>query len=280
LTGECHGYYGDFGRPQQLAQALEQPFLYAGDFSPFRDRKHGASAQGLTGDHFVVSIQNHDQVGNRARGDRLSALLEPPAQWLAACQLLYSPHLPLLFMGEEYGVEHPFFYFCSFGDPQLAESARRGRRQEFAAFAWHGEVPDPQAEATFTASCLSWAWAEGTAHAGLRRLYTDLLAARQRWPALGDFEHRMARLVQVEKAAVLELVRGRDAAGSEKALHVYFNLTGQTQRLPVQSSPTLPLLFSSEAAVYGRSRRDWSRIRDLVTHECAAFGPADENSVL
>src|SRR5204863_675854 len=104
-------------------------------------------------------------------------------------------------------------YFCSFGDPQLVESVCRGRRQEFAAFAWQGEVPDPQAETTFAASRLSWAWPEGTVHAGLRRLYADLLGARRRGPALRDFTHRTARLLPAEEAAVLELVRGPDTAG-------------------------------------------------------------------
>src|SRR5205823_10679436 len=141
-------------------------------------RTHGAPAGGLSGDRFVVSIQNHDQVGNRARGDRLAALLPPPARRLAACLMLLSPHLPLLFMGEEYGEDKPFPFFCSFEDAALVEAVRQGRRKEFAAFAWQGEVPDPQAEATFRSACLSWAWPPHTPRAGLRHLYGDLLAAR------------------------------------------------------------------------------------------------------
>jgi maltooligosyltrehalose trehalohydrolase len=196
LTGERAGYYVDFGEPGQLARAFECPFVYAWDYSPFRGRKHGAPPVGLAGDRFVVCLQNHDQVGNRARGDRLGAMLSSPAkQRLAAGLLLLSPYLPLLFMGEEYGEEAPFPFFCSFGDPALVQAVREGRKKEFDAFSWQGEVPDPQAEETFASARLSWSWPEGTPRAGLRRLYRDLLAARREWPALCDFEDRSARLV-------------------------------------------------------------------------------------
>src|SRR4029079_6139424 len=125
--------------------------------------------------------QNHDQVGNRARGDRLNEVLGSPAkQRLGARVLLLSPYLPLLFMGEEYGEESPFPFFCSFDDPALVEAVREGRKKEVEAFPWGGEVPDPQAEATFASAWLSWSWPEGTPRAGLRRLYRDLLAARRR----------------------------------------------------------------------------------------------------
>ena len=134
-------------RREQLARVLEQPFLYAWDYSPFRDRKHGAPAEGLSGDRFVVCLQNHDQVGNRASGDRLNTLLGSPAkQRLAASLLLLSPYLPLLFMGEEYGEENPFPFFCSFGDPAADRRpcARAGRRSSTPSRR-QGEVPDPQA---------------------------------------------------------------------------------------------------------------------------------------
>src|SRR5262249_46950288 len=178
----------------QLARAFEQPFVYAWDYSPYRGRKHGAPPEGLAGDRFVVCVQNHDQVGNRARGDRLNVLLGPPAkQRLAAGLLLLAPYLPLVFMGEEYGEENPFPFFCSFCDPQLVQAVREGRKREFDAFAWQGEVPDPHGEDTFESARLSWSWPEGTPRAGLRRLYRDLLAARREWPALRDFQRRAAR---------------------------------------------------------------------------------------
>jgi len=269
LTGERHGYYVDFGEARQLCEALEQPFVYHGVYSAHRDRRHGAPARDLAGDRFVVAVQNHDQIGNRARGDRLSALLEPPAQRLAASLLLLAPHLPLLFMGEEYGERNPFLFFCSFGDAALTEAVRKGRRQEFAAFAWQGEVPDPASEATFAASRLSWSWPEGTVHAGLRRLYGDLLAARRQWPALRDFVRRQARLLPGEGgAAVLELRRG----DPDKGLRIFLNLTGKQQWLGDQAARRPR--FSSEDARYAGERRDGTPPGTLLPYECLVFEPA------
>jgi maltooligosyltrehalose trehalohydrolase len=267
LTGEQHGYYQDFGRVEDLARVLVEPFLVAGTYSAHRDRRHGASSGGLSGDRFVVSIQNHDQVGNRARGDRLSALVSPPAQRLAACLMLLAPHLPLLFMGEEYGEDRPFLFFCSFGDAGLVQAVRAGRRREFEAFAWQGEVPDPQAEDTFTASRLSWHWPEGTIRAGLRRLYADLLAARRQWPALRDFQDRTARLLPgADDGFILDLVRGGRSATGGKTVQVYFNLTDRPQALP--GGERGEVLFLSEAERYGGGRTGRPRRDELLPWEC------------
>jgi maltooligosyltrehalose trehalohydrolase len=272
LTGERHGYYQDFGRVEDLAKVLVEPFLVAGTYSAHRDRTHGAPAQDLSGDRFVVSIQNHDQVGNRARGDRLAALVPLPAQRLAACLMLLSPHLPLLFMGEEYGEDNPFPFFCSFGDAPLVEAVRAGRRREFANFAWQGEVPDPQAESTFAAARLSWSWPEGTPRAGLRRLYADLLTARRQWPALGDFRDRTAQLQPgAEGGFLLELVRGGPAVEPGKTVQIHFNLPDRRQ--PPPRALDAELLFTSEAERYGGVRRAGTRPGELLPFECVAFGP-------
>jgi maltooligosyltrehalose trehalohydrolase len=264
LTGEWRGYYIDYGRRRHLAEVMERPFLYAGQFSPYRDRPHGAPPDGLSGDRFVVCLQNHDQVGNRARGDRLSTLLQTPAELrLAACLMLLSPHLPLLFMGEEYGETNPFQFFCSFSDGPLAEAVRAGRRREFAHLVDDGDaVPDPQAETTFAAAKLSWSWPEGTPRAGLRRLYRDLLTARREWPALRDVDRREACLKPDPDAGpVLELVRGG-------VLRASFNLSGQPQPLPDAGGQ---LLFSSEAATYGGRGHGG----ELAPFECVVFGPPE-----
>jgi maltooligosyltrehalose trehalohydrolase len=270
LTREDQGYYADFGRPAQLARALEQPFVYAGEYSPHRDRRHGAPPVGLTGDRFVVCLQNHDQVGNRARGDRLGTLLgDPSGHRLAASLLLLSPYLPLLFMGEEYGEDRPFPFFCSFGDPGLVEAVREGRHREFAAFAWQGEVPDPHGEDTFAAARLSWSWPEGSWHAALRRLYRDLLTARREWPALRDFHRRTARLIpDAEVGPILELVRGGEAGG--ESVRALFNLSDEAH--PV--SDARAILFSSESAAYDGRRSDFHSGGGLFPHECIVFGPA------
>jgi maltooligosyltrehalose trehalohydrolase len=172
LTGERHGYYADFGSVEDLVRAWREGYTYAGRYSPFRRRKHGNSPAGLPPERFVVCGQNHDQVGNRAHGDRLTALVDFESLKLAAGLVLLSPYLPLLFMGEEYGETAPFLYFTSFGDPALVEAVRRGRAEEFA---WQGEAPDPQAEATFARSRLD----PSRGNPVLVALYRELLRLRR-----------------------------------------------------------------------------------------------------
>jgi len=146
LTGENRGYYSDFGAMTSLASTLRDGWYYSGQYSPHRRRRHGNSPKGLPPAKFVVCNQNHDQVGNRAAGERLTALVGTEALKLAAGITLLSPFVPLLFMGEEYGESAPFQYFVSHGDPVLVDAVRRGRREEFAAFGWQDSVPDPQDE--------------------------------------------------------------------------------------------------------------------------------------
>jgi maltooligosyltrehalose trehalohydrolase len=152
--------------------------VYRGQRSPFRRRRHGAPSTGLPRGCFVVAIQNHDQVGNRASGDRLSTLVDPPRLRLAAAMLLLSPYVPLIFMGEEYGETNPFQYFVDHGDSGLLEAVREGRRREFESFAWGRDVPDPACPRTFERSRLEWSRAAQDGHAGIRALYRDLLGAR------------------------------------------------------------------------------------------------------
>jgi maltooligosyltrehalose trehalohydrolase len=274
LTGERRGYYQDFGSARQIADVLTQPFLFAWDYSPHRDRKHGAPPRGLSGDRFVVGLQNHDQVGNRARGDRLVSLLGNAAkQRLASSMLLLSPYLPLLFMGEEYGEDRPFPFFCSFGDEGLIEAVRKGRKAEFAELVGDGAVPDPHAEETFASARLSWSWPEGTPRAGLRRLYQDLLVARREWPALRDFDTRSARLLpDAESGPLLELLRG--SADTDGSIRVLFNLGEQPQPLPADRAQGQQVLFCSEQIGYGGSRKDVRSLDHLLPSECVVFGPA------
>jgi maltooligosyltrehalose trehalohydrolase len=269
LTGERNGYYRDFGQAQQLAKALSQTFVYDGCYSPFRERCHGAPAGDHPGDRFVIAIQNHDQVGNRARGDRFGTLLSPAQQRLAAGLLLLAPHVPLLFMGEEYGETRPFPFFCSFSDPGLIEAVRRGRRQEFAAFGWDADLPDPQAEATFHSARLSWSWPAGTWQEGLRRLYGDLLAARRRWPALRDYANRQAEMLA--GSGVLRLSRGTSSGGR---LVVDFNLTGDPQPLPPAAPAVGIRLLNSESARYHGCRDRVSATDALLAYEFQVSGPA------
>ena len=175
VTGEEEGYYEEFGRVAQLAKAWHRPHVHDGDYSTFRRRRFGAPADDVPPDRFVVFCQNHDQVGNRAFGDRLP----PPARPLAAFCTLLSPFVPLLFMGEEYGEDAPFQFFTDHIDPDIAEATRQGRRHEFAAFASFAaeEIPDPQDPATFERSKLT-----RRGDPELTALYERLLAVRRRLP--------------------------------------------------------------------------------------------------
>jgi maltooligosyltrehalose trehalohydrolase len=277
FSGERHGYYGDFGEALQLGKILEEPYLYAGEYSPFRNRKHGARAEGLEGDRFIIFLQNHDQVGNRASGDRLNTLMKSPAkQRLAASYLLLSPYLPLLFMGEEYGEENPFPFFCSFRGEELVRAVRDGRRRDYSHHDQQSEVPDPGAEATFASARLSWSWPEGTARAGLRRLYRDLLTARREWPALRDFVNRSARLVTDQDGAMmLELKRGTD---SSNAIVAFFNLGERHHTLAAEAHAGRSVLFSSQALAYSGKREQIRHVGEILPFECVVFGPASWRS--
>jgi maltooligosyltrehalose trehalohydrolase len=184
LTGEKQGYYLDFGSADHLAAALENGYVYAGQYSQYRQRRFGNSARERPARQFVVFSQNHDQVGNRARGDRLAQSLPLAKLKIAAAMVLLSPYIPLLFMGEEYGEQAPFLYFIDHLDGALSEAVRQGRRQEFAAFAWQEEVPDPQAEETFARSRLNLGLRQQEWHQELFSFYRQLIELRKKHPVL------------------------------------------------------------------------------------------------
>jgi maltooligosyltrehalose trehalohydrolase len=181
LTGDRSGYYEDFGPLPLLAKALRQAWVYDGTYSPHRQRVHGRPPAGLAGRQFVVCTQNHDQVGNRAAGERSSALMTQGRLRVAAALLFTSPFVPLLFQGEEWGASTPFQYFTSHPDSGLGRKISEGRRQEFASFGWDpADVPDPQDPATFERSRLDWAEPGAGPHADLLAWYRELVALRRR----------------------------------------------------------------------------------------------------
>jgi maltooligosyltrehalose trehalohydrolase len=169
----------------QLATALRHAYVYAGQYSPFRDRRQGRPHD-LGGDRFVVCVQNHDQVGNRARGERLCHLVSPGRSMIAAALLLCGPFVPLLFMGEEWAASTHFPFFSSHQDPHVARATTEGRISEFEAFGWRpDQVPDPQAPATFDAARLRWEEREEAPHARMLGWYRELLRLRRERPELG-----------------------------------------------------------------------------------------------
>ena len=247
VSGETHGYYADFASPGALAKVLEGIFFHDGTWSAFRERSHGAPVDraSLPGWRFVVSLQTHDQVGNRAGGDRLSAALPPARLTSAAALLLTSAGTPMLFMGEEWGARTPWMYFTDHTDPAIADAVREGRRAEFGRHGWALEdVPDPQAAETFERSRLDWSEPRREPHRRLLAWYRDLIALRRERADLRDprldrvrvehdaaagtvLVHRGAHVVAVNldrerrtlvlPSARLSVVLAWDAAGVELA---------------------------------------------------------------
>ncbi len=264
LTGERDGYYADFGEAAHVAKAYNDAFIFDGRYSPYCRRRHGSPVTGQSRERFTVCIQNHDQIGNRAMGERLATLVTPPAQRLAAALLLISPATPLLFMGEEYGETNPFAFFCSFGDATLIEAVRAGREREFSelAFRWEGEIPDATAESTFERARLSWNWEDDPQRRGLRLLYQTLLAARRSWPSLLDRRHTIARVVESTDGQPLLVVERGHAA----KLHAIANLTATPLVLPETLAPTETPLLSTAERRFGGEREG---IADLTTPSIA-----------
>jgi maltooligosyltrehalose trehalohydrolase len=184
ITDERRSYYGDFDGLPSLAKAYVDRFVYDGQRSRNQRRRRGQPVRDVSTDHFVAFVQNHDQVGNRAHGERLERLTSPAQRRLAAAALLLSPFVPLLWMGEEYGDPNPFLYFVSHQGAELLEAVRTGRREEFRAFAWAGEVPDPGAEETFRRSKLDRSAAGRPGHRELLALHQALLRLRRTLPFL------------------------------------------------------------------------------------------------
>ncbi|RST17903.1 malto-oligosyltrehalose trehalohydrolase [Streptomyces sp. WAC05374] len=230
LTGESQGYYADFARAPlaALAKTLGHVFFHDGTYSTFRGRTHGRPVDRVrTPAHrFLGYSQTHDQVGNRATGDRLSASCSPGLLACAAALVLTGPFTPMLFMGEEWGASTPWQFFTDHTDPGLAEAVRNGRRREFAAHGWAEEdVPDPQDPATRDRSCLDWAERERQPHARLLAWYRELIALRAAQPDLTDPDLAAVRVAFDEEARWLAYRRGD--------LRVAVNFAKEPARVPL-----------------------------------------------
>jgi maltooligosyltrehalose trehalohydrolase len=238
LTGERDGYYEDFGSLPLLAKALRQAWVYDGTFSPHRGRVHGRPVAGLSGGQFVVSAQNHDQIGNRAAGERLGALVGDGRLRVAAALLLTSPFVPMLFQGEEWGASTPFQYFTGHPDAGLGRTVSEGRRAEFAAFGWDpARVPDPQDPATFERSRLDWSQSDSGRHAALLDWYRRLIALRRRVPALTDPRLDRARTECDPAAGWLVVRRGPVAVAANLGAGAWTFPAGPGAELLAASDP-------------------------------------------
>ncbi len=184
LTGERTGYYSDFGDSGSMADSFNKAYVYDGKYSFFRKRIFGSSTGGIPGSRFIVCTQNHDQIGNRMLGERLSSLVDYESLKLAAGAMFFSPFVPMLFMGEEYGEEAPFLYFTSHGDKNLIEAVREGRKKEFSDFMSGEGPPDAQSEDTFKRSMLRWDFNGDEKKKKLLDYYKKLISLKKTHPAL------------------------------------------------------------------------------------------------
>jgi maltooligosyltrehalose trehalohydrolase len=209
LTGERTGYYADFGSVEDVARALTHGYVYDGRYSKFRKRVHGRPLGDLLGSQLLGYIQDHDQIGNRAQGERIGHLTSPGLLRSGVALMFTAPFVPMLFQGEEWNASAPFQYFVDHQDPQLAEAVRNGRRSEFAAFGWSPEqVPDPQAEETFRRSVLDWGELEKEPHSGIHQWYSALARLRAQTPELLDGRRDLVNVHFDEAARWLVVQRG------------------------------------------------------------------------
>jgi maltooligosyltrehalose trehalohydrolase len=242
LTGERAGYYRDFGSLADLAKALQQVFVYDGRYSAFRRRRHGRPPSGLSGHSFLGYLQTHDQIGNRAKGERSSHLMSVGRLKIAAALVLTAPFIPMLFQGEEWGATSRFLYFTDHEDPELGRNVTEGRRREFAAFGWNPEeIPDPQAIETFERSKLNWSERDKEPHAGLLEWHRRLIELRRKIPSLSDGRLEGVRVNFDETAKWFVVRRG--------PVVVACNLNRVTQRVPAGIEPASQLLLASEDKV-------------------------------
>ena len=250
LTGERDGYYIDFGEVEHVAKLFNDSLTYDGRYSRYRRARHGNRVDAIDPEKFLVFIQNHDQVGNRPQGDRLSTLVSDEQQRLAAALMLISPFTPMLFMGEEYGETNPFPFFCSFLDESLNKAVRRGRRLGIkgSQFRISGKLPIPASSETFESAKLSWRWDGDASRAQLRAMYQRLLAARKSWPAVRDHLRPIATVLEsaaddgaVSKVLQLTYERAADFV-------VLANLSASNGPLPSEFASRATLFTTVEAS--------------------------------
>ncbi|WP_186356556.1 malto-oligosyltrehalose trehalohydrolase [Streptomonospora sp. PA3] len=250
LTGEGHGYYRDFTAPEVLPATLRRAFWHDGRYSGFRGRVHGAPVDParIPAHRFLAYLQNHDQVGNRAAGDRMPATASPGLLACGAALVLCSPYTPMLFMGEEWGASTPWPFFASFTDPGLAEGVRKGRRREFAAHGWNeADVPDPVDPRTRDQAVLRWEERDRPPHRDTLEVYRRLIALRRSRTELADPRLDRFGVDAAEDGRVLVLRRGR--------LRVACNLRSGAADAHLDRPAGRVLLSSAGAAAEGARLR-------------------------
>ena len=217
--------YYDFGKMDQLVKAYKEGFVHSGQWVQFRKRKHGASSAELDGNRFVVFNQNHDQIGNRADGKRLCQLVNLEHTKLAAAAILLAPYIPMLFMGEEYADDAPFFYFVSHSDPELIKAVQEGRKKEFSAFGFSDSIPDPQSRETFEQCKLRWKEVNEGYHRSIYEWHRKLIRMRNTLKPFQNLNKKDIDVQQIENAGFV-MIR-YDTLKKEKIL-CFFNFSDET----------------------------------------------------
>jgi maltooligosyltrehalose trehalohydrolase len=240
LTGETDGYYVDFGRIGQLAKAFREGYIFDGQFSEFRQRYHGRPTGDLPGSSFVCCLQDHDQVGNRAFGERTAALVGPDLLKVGAALVLLAPFVPMIFEGEEWAASTPFLYFTDHQDPELGEAVRQGRRSEFP-LTGGAQVPDPQALETFLRSKLDWSELAREPHRSVLEWHRQLMALRRREPDLRTLDRKVVSTSFDEEDRWLAVRRGR--------FTVAVNFAGVRQAVPLECPASLELASADDVVV-------------------------------
>ena len=242
LTGEAYGYYGDFGKIEDLAKALQRVFVYDGQYSRFRGRRHGRAPIGLSGHKFLGFAQNHDQIGNRAAGDRSSNLMSTGLLQIAAALVLTAPFIPMLFQGEEWAASSPFIYFTGHENEELGRAVSEGRKKELLAAGWKLEdIPDPQAPESFTRSKLNWQELDREPHKGILQWHRDLIRLRKRYSDLNDGNLEKVKVDFDEQARWLLMTRG--------SIGVAYNFAAESRRIALDGVAKPQIILQSNSAI-------------------------------
>jgi maltooligosyltrehalose trehalohydrolase len=262
LTGEREGYYEDFGSLEHLSISMQRPYVYAGRRSEHRRRTHGRAPLGLNGHQFIAYLQNHDQLGNRARGERLCQLTNRNLAKVGAALILTSPYVPMLFQGEEWACTSPFLYFVDFADePDLAKAVAEGRCREFKSFGWEpDQIPDPNAETTFFESRLRWNELELQSHAEMMAWYKAVIELRRNLSALSNGHLNLTSSKFNEEENWLSVERG--------PVTILCNFSSDEIAIPCQTTDRCSILLDSS----GRSRVHDSVV-DLPRESVVLLGP-------
>jgi maltooligosyltrehalose trehalohydrolase len=250
ITSEKTGYYSDFGSIDQLCKAFNNAFVYDGIYSPSRKKTFGNKTTGLPGHKFLVFTQNHDQAGNRLKGDRLTTMVDKETLKLIAGSAFFSPYIPLIFMGEEYGETNPFLYFISHSDEGLITAVREGRKREFSYLSESENMSDPQSEGTFNNSKLGWHLNEE--QEDLLAFYKELIRLRKSHAVLKNTDRLGTEAEVIKDSKAIVLLRQYH----ENVVICIFNYDKETVTLEL-TAPKKPLFV-----LLNSSGNDWKGIRN------------------